>query len=325
MVTKNNFSNSILHRRVSAIAAGCSLLLLITGSSLLRADNDDYSIGEHVEPAFEGWRENSDGSLVFMFGYMNENWLEELDVPVGEENFFSPGEFDRGQPTHFQPRRNRFTFEVVVPADWGDRELVWTLTSNGKTRKAYAKKLVDYVVDNVLIASETGSLGGGVSSPESRSNTAPVAVVQGDTVSGEHRRNVRVGEALTLVTHVSDDGLPKPRVETRFANRQALFLRMLNPPARITVNKFNGLFSAWTVYRGEGRVNFDPPQVKLWEDTRPSGNSPWSALWAPPPIPEDGNYRTTVTFDDPGTYVLWGRTDDGGLYADNYVTVNVSP
>lgn len=324
MVTKSIFSTSILCRRIAAIGAGCALVLLIAGSPLLIADND-YSRGEHVEPAFEGWRENSDGTFTFMFGYMNENWQEEPNVPIGDNNFFSPGELDRGQPTHFLPRRNRFTFEVVVPADWGDRELVWTLTSNGKTKKAYAKLLPDYVVDNVLIASETGSLGGGVSSPESRSNTAPVAVFQGDTVGGEHRRNVRVGEALTLVTLVSDDGLPKPRVETRFANRQALFLRMLRPPARITVNKFNGLFSAWAVYRGEGNVNFDPPQVKLWEDTRPAANSPWGALWAPPPIPEDGIYRTTVTFDDPGTYVLWSRTDDGGLYADNYVMVNVSP
>lgn len=321
MIIKNNFLESKLYRRLAATGA---LILLIVASPLSSADTDDYSIGEHVEPAFEGWRENADGTFSFMFGYMNENWQEEPNVPVGDDNFFSPGELDRGQPTHFLPRRNRFTFEVVVPSDWGDRELVWTLTSHGKTRKAYARMLTDYVVDNVLIASETGSLGGGVSSPESRSNTVPIAVVQGDTVGGEHKRNVRVGEKLTLITHVDDDGLPKPRAETLFANRQVLFLRMLNPPARITVSKYNGLYSSWSVYRGEGDVHFDPPQVKVWEDTRPSANSPWSELWRPPSIPEDGNYRTTVTFDNPGTYVLWGRTDDGGLYADNYVTVNVS-
>jgi len=309
---------------LAAIGTSLALVLLISGGQLASADND-YSRGEHVEPAFEGWRANPDGTFSFMFGYMNENWQEEVNVAVGDDNFFSPGELDRGQPTHFLPRRNRFTFEVVVPADWGDRELVWTLTSNGKTRKAYAKLLPDYVVDNVVIASETGSLGGGVSSPESRSNTPPIAILQGDTVAGEYRRNVRVGEALTLTVEVSDDGLPKPRIRTRLSTRLPLFLRMLRPPSRITVNKFNGLFSSWAVYRGAGKVNFDPPQVKLWEDTRPAANSPWGALWIPPAIPEDGIYTTTVTFDDPGTYVLWGRTDDGGLYADNYVTVNVSP
>ena len=79
-------------------------------------------------------------------------------MDIGENNFFSPGGADRGQPTHFLPRRNRFTFEVNVPADWGDRELVWELTVNGVTRRAYATLKDDYLVDNMVIASETGSL-----------------------------------------------------------------------------------------------------------------------------------------------------------------------
>ncbi|MBT8148263.1 MAG: hypothetical protein KJN90_15500, partial [Gammaproteobacteria bacterium] len=98
-----------------------------------------YSKGQHLEPAYEGWRENDDGTFSFMFGYFNENWDEELDIPVGENNLFSPGDPDRGQPTHFLPRRNRFTFEVVVPADWVDQELVWEITSpNGEVKRAYA-------------------------------------------------------------------------------------------------------------------------------------------------------------------------------------------
>jgi hypothetical protein len=42
-------------------------------------------------------------------------------------------------------------------------------------------------------------------------------------------------------------------------------------------------------------------------------------------VPEDGVYETEVTFDSPGTYILWGRADDGGLYHDQYVTVTVTP
>ena len=57
-----------------------------------------------------------------------------------------------------------------MPADWGDRELVWTLNVNGQERKAYATLKPDYQVDNIVIASETGSLGAGTSSPESRAN-----------------------------------------------------------------------------------------------------------------------------------------------------------
>ena len=58
-----------------------------------------------------------------------------------------------GQPTHFLPRRNRFVFRVKVPSGFGEKdELVWTLTTHGKTEKAYATLRPDYVVDDVVKA-----------------------------------------------------------------------------------------------------------------------------------------------------------------------------
>ncbi len=285
-----------------------------------------YRKGQHVEPAYEGWRENEDGSFSFIFGYFNENWEEQVSIPIGEDNFFTPGDADRGQPTYFLPRRNRFTFEVTVPADWDDTELVWTLTSpNGVSRKAYATLAPDYMIDNIIIASETGSLGAGTSSPESRSNVPPVAEIIGDTV-----RTATVGMPIVIRTRVTDDGIPKPgRVgsSTSFEPETAEKWRegLLRPPRRSTVGKVNGLFLSWNKYRGPGEVMVDPPQVKPWEDTRASANSPWGALWNPPPIPEDGIYEVSVTFSEPGTYTLWARADDGGLYTDSYITVNVAP
>lgn len=307
--------------RHNAVVAATLFVVLNLVSVFAVADT--YLKGQHVEPAFEGWRQLDDGSYVMIFGYQNENWEEEVNLPIGEENFFSPGAEDRGQPTHFLPRRNRFTFEVPVPADWGDKELTWTLTAHGVTKVAYGTLARDYVVDNVVIASETGSLGAGTSSPESRSNIAPDVTVQGDRVGDEIVRTVHVGEPLLLTAKVDDDGLPKPRVSNR--TEKSELARMLRPPTRITVGKTNGLFLSWNVYRGEGNVTFDPPQVKPWEDTRASANSPWGPLWVPPPIPEDGIYNVNVTFDEPGTYVLWARADDGGLFNDEYVTVNVLP
>ena len=50
---------------------------------------ESYSRGQNVSPAFEGWEENEDGSSSFLFGYMNRNWLEELDVPTGPDNNIS--------------------------------------------------------------------------------------------------------------------------------------------------------------------------------------------------------------------------------------------
>lgn len=325
--------SSLAKKSMSAKLVVAALLsMFFVQSSIAQS----YTKGKHVEPAFEGWRPNDDGTFNMMFGYMNINWKEEPNVPVGENNSFSPGDPDAGQPTHFLPRRNRFTFEVTVPSDWGDREMVWTLNVNGVERKAYGTLKADYLVDNMVIASETGSLGAGTSSPESRANVAPVVTVQGDEI-----RTVRVGEPLSLQTNVADDGLPTPSDPVADARRFAEFAggplaaaliteenihsrRLMSPPTRVTVGKSNGLFLSWTVYRGEGNVTFDPPQTKPWEDTRASANSPWGALWLPPEVPEDGMHDVSVTFDEPGTYVLWGRADDGGLYHDGYITVNVT-
>ncbi len=298
----------------------CLAVFLMTSAGAAGQAQPGYQTGRHIEPAYEGWRPNEDGTFSFMFGYMNENWAETPDVPVGENNFFEPGDPDRGQPTHFLPRRNRWTFEVVVSADWGDRELVWTVTHNGETRSAFASLRQDYLVDNMVIASETGSLGAGTSSPESRANIPPVVEVLGDAI-----RQARVGEAIELGTLVVDDGLPVRRRDSTVTSEDALS-RMLRPPSRVTVGKVNGLFLSWNKYRGPegGTVSFDPPLPKPWEDTRTAANSPWGALWLPPPVPEDGVYEVTATFDKPGTWVLWARADDGGLYHDQYITVNVT-
>lgn len=307
--------SSATNSRATKVALLLSVLFI---SIPIAVNGQSYQAGQHIEPAFEGWRPNPDGTFNFMFGYMNENWQEEPFVPVGENNNFSPGEADRGQPTHFLPRRNRFTFEVTVPADWGNQELVWTLNVNGVERKAYATLRQDYLVDNMVIASETGSLGAGTSSPESRSNLPPVITLQGDSV-----RVGQVGSPIELEAHIWDDGLPNRRRETSNTSDE-LQRRMLRPPSRVTVGKVNGLYMSWNLYRGDGSLVIDPPLPKPWEDTRASANSPWGPLWLPPEIPEDGIYKVTVTFDKPGSYVLWGRADDGGLYHDTYVTVHVS-
>src|SRR5690606_41674900 len=137
-----------------AVVATLFVLALVTDVSA-----QTYLKGQHIEPAFEGWRQLENGNYMMIFGYHNENWEEELDIPIGENNFFSPGMEDRGQPTHFLPRRNRFTFEVEVPEDWGDRELTWTITANGVTKVAYGSLARVFEVDHVVIAYEAVSLG----------------------------------------------------------------------------------------------------------------------------------------------------------------------
>ena len=80
---------------------------------------------------------------------------------------------------------------------------------------------------------------------------------------------------------------------------------------------------SWFVYRGSGKVSFEPLQVKTWEDTRAFQNSPWAPFWEAPEISEDGMVQTEITFHEAGEYVIRGRADDGGLTGEADVTVHV--
>ena len=240
-----------------------TLALLVTGLCAHPAAAQTYQRGQNVAPAFEGWERNEDGSFSFLFGYMNRNWLEEVDVPVGEHNAFSPGPADRGQPTHFLPRRNRFVFKVHVPADWGDKELVWALTSNGVTERAYATLRPDYVVDNVVIMSETGALGAGSSNAQMRANQPPTI-----TLEGPEARQATVGVPLGITVLVEDDGLlrsrrrppPPPPGDRRRLRARRLDLEraadLQPPPAHPAVpdHRAEGQRPVHVVVRVSGRV-----------------------------------------------------------------------
>jgi len=289
------------------------LAVLVMTATAGAQSRPSYMHGQNVSPAYEGWEEDEAGNRYFLFGYMNRNWAEELDVPAGPDNNVQPGGPDAGQPTHFLPRRNRFVFRVPVPEEFDENdEMIWTLTTAGVTERAYATLRLDYLVDNLVQASEQGALGAGRSDPAMRANTAPVLRIE-----GSRNRQVRVGEPLALVAVASDDGVPKPRRRRR--------RNPWRPPVQVTVGSATGLRVSWYVYRGDGPVRFDPPQVKVWEDTRTGANSPWSPGWLTPDAPPDGRWATEVVFDEPGTYMLRCLASDGALGTSEDVTVTVVP
>jgi hypothetical protein len=319
-------------------------LALAAVPALASAQSLAYNSGQNVAPGYEGWEEDADGTKYFLFGYMNRNWEEELDVPVGPANGFSgPGNIaaDQGQPTHFLPRRNRFVFRVKVPAAFSAKdELVWTLTTNGVTEKAFASLREDYKVDDVVKASETGALGAGSSSPEIRGNKPPVV-----KVAGPKTISAKVGVPVEVAAIVTDDGVPKRRdlgalsagaavgrtsapADPAQAEQAAARIRafVTRPPIRITVGKNVGLHLSWFAYRApvNAPVAFTPNQIKAWEDTRAGANSPWAPIWVPPAMPADGRVVAQAVFREPGTYVLRGLADDGALTGYDDVTVTVT-
>jgi hypothetical protein len=251
--------------------------------------------GQDVVPAFEGWQRNTDGTYSMWFGYLNRNFEEEVDVPVGADNMFSPGAADQGQAAHFYTRRNMFVFKVIVPKDWpADRKLVWKLTTRGHSYTAKGWLVAEQEVNNGVISE---NMSGGVADP---SNEAP-------TITGSGPQTVTAGQTVTLTVSATDDGIPKPR-----ARRGA-------PPAK-KEDDFNpiptvfpepmrrgpGLSIRWILFRGPGPVTFDPP-------------------FENPVYGKPVTSSTTAKFTIPGDYWLRAIASDSALESWHDIKVTVTP
>jgi hypothetical protein len=280
-----------------------------------------YSSGQNVAPVYEGWERNPDGSFNMVFGYMNRNYEEQVEVPIGPENMIEPGGPDRGQTTHFYPRRQEFVFKVKVPKDWGDKDLIWTLASHGKVEKAYGSLTSVWELSN-LVYLENRRGAGALTYPEEPNQAPSIEMI------GSAKRTAVVGEPITLSVDVSDDGYPIPRARRmrpsgspREGNRDAQrnFFRPEGPVAQAVVKLDPGvrLGVTWVVYRGgPGTVTFDPMRVPVVEAGTDASTHP---------VPISGRATTRVTFSEPGTYKLRAYADDSVLTVPLDVTVTVQP
>src|SRR6516225_3836740 len=236
---------SISMRRSQLVVVSLAALVMsaVFGAFCLVSAQVSVS-GQNVAPAYEGWEQNADGSFNLVFGYFNRNWEEELDVPIGPDNDIEPGGPDEGQPTHFLPRRNRFLVRIHVPKDFDKKELVWTLTTHGKTERAYGTLKPDYFIDDIVIMNNNGAGGAGGGRPDTIGNKPPVLKVE-----GEKSRLGHVGQPIALTAVASDDGKPRARPMPPPQSEAAR-------AARGTPNSATGLRLSWFVYRGAGRVTF---------------------------------------------------------------------
>lgn len=268
-----------------------------------------YNKGQNVQPIFQGWSRNPDGSFEMHLGYLNRNYLEQLHIPIGPDNHIEPGGPDQGQPTYFYTRNNRQIFSVTVPADFGDRELVWTLTVRGRTEQAVAWLQPEWEIDP--------SFGGRAQGEENRRNQAP-AITLDAPASGA------LESGIELTANVTDDGLPTPRGRRQLQRNRAVGQEIppiLVPPEgapepprnvpRLNVNARGrqskpappeGLSVSYIVWRGPADVMFDPPFAMV----------------------EDGGAQTEAMFSRPGAYVLQARAHDGGKSTYDFVTVTVN-
>jgi len=271
------------------------------------AQQERFSTGQNVQPFYDGWLRNADGSFDMVFGYLNRNYVEEPSVPIGPNNNFSPGPADRGQPTYFYPRTQRYQFHVRVPADFGKtQELVWTLTVNGKTDRAVGWLQPEWEIDRKTITSNS-SVSRGRSNKELYAGQPPSMTI--DSV-----QPVALPNPLTLGASVTDDGLPVDLPARKPAAPLPTLRGADGAPDNIALYENptpprNGLSVLWIVYRGPETVTFESDGYKPVTD----GDGKKS-----------GQSVTTARFSRPGTYVLRAIASDGLLSAPADVTVFVT-
>lgn len=247
-----------------------------------------FTRGQDVVPSFDGWIKNADGSFTMVFGYLNRNYEEELAIPAGPDNKLDLLPVDSGQPTYFLPRRHAWIFRVKVPADWGNKELVWSITAHGRTEKAYGSLASDEELTERIVMTN-GNLSPGLDDP----NQPPAILIS--SVEG-----AAVGHPLTLTAHVTDDGLPKPRVPKGAPTVET----GKSQTDRATPRPPIGLSVSWIQYRGPAKATFE--KVGAISVT-------------------GGEAITHVTFSVPGTYVLRATATDGALSVPSDIQIAVKP
>ena len=247
-----------------------------------------FNSGQNIVPYFEGWIRNPDGTFDLVFGYFNRNWKEELIIPAGPDNKLEPNGPEAGQPTYFLPRRQRWIYRLRVPADFGNKEVTWTITAHGHMETAYGNLLPAQEI-NDRVVSTNGNLDPGEGDP----NEPP-------SITVARTQTATTSTPLRLSASIRDDGLPKPRVPR--ASRPAATGGFGAQVDRAAAAAPKGLTITWLQYSGPGKA--------IFEET---GAIPVS----------NGQAATTVRFSEPGTYRLRAIANDGAMSTTADVIVSV--
>jgi hypothetical protein len=222
-------------------------------------------------------------------------------------NKFEPGNIDMGQPTHFLPRRRFGMFVVTVPKEFSKtQKITWTLTTNGITNSAPFYMHTDYNLTPMKSSEE---------SPNGKFNVPPILRFEPNgqrfqgpiaKFSAPVARTATVGTPMPLDLLVDDDALYSSGGNGPMGGAR--------PPVSAIVSK----------YRGPGDVAIGgPPKFEASKGGKPLEDY-------------SGRAATTVTFKEPGEYVLHVNVNDysgnggggsGCCWTNAFmkVTVNAAP
>lgn len=303
----------MLMRKISSFFGVFILVALVNPFQVAMAQRSHlayqhkYDTGQTIQPIFQGWSRNKDGTFDMHFGYLNRNYSDELHIPIGADNSIDMAGLDniQNQPTYFQTRNNRDIFTVNVPADFGSREIVWQLTTQGQTLEAVGWLQSEWEIDE---------FGGYEPDPKVLANQAPVLSVVSAT-------SVRLPAKLTLTPTVTDDGLPEPEPQRASTANEWNSTPLLSRPEGALPIPTN-VPHLQTNLRGM-KIKPTPPRDKLtvsYTVWRGPANITTEPIFAEV---VNGGSSTEIAFTEPGEYQLQVRAFDGGKSTYEFVTVNV--
>ena len=245
--------------------------------------------GQPVYPVFEGWYKNLDGSFSISFGYFNRNAEEVLEIPIGGDNFITPGDPNQGQPSHFEPRRHWGVFAVKVPPNFGGGQIVWTIKVRGETIAIPGSLSPNWQIDAL-----EGEAGSGNTPPALKFDArGPEGSGPGGITAGP--LSVKVGVPLALTVWARDDGKASSTVGGERRN---------SAPVSLT----------WFKHQGPGTVSFTtgtPP-------VRPDGKAATAATFS-----AAGEYVLRVRANDASGLASAGHAQC--CWTNGFVKVIVTP
>lgn len=308
--------NTYKHLAAGALAIALTGLTAAPLYAQLPAHLRDYPLasiqksGDLIAPYFDGWIANSDGSVTMIFGFMNRNTDEVVDVPLGPNNYIEPAQFDGAQPSHFPVYdrggltgiRERGAFGVTVPADMAGTEVVWTLTHAGHSY-SIPGRATSTAYEMSRLKRALGSL-----SPAIRFKLNGTESTDREGIMGS-RVTASVGSPVELSAFVQDRGA-----------RSEYDLDSLLFPVG----------TEWIMHQGPAMPEFDKAAKtgrERGEDGGESGMSSNNNGWT--------EVATMATFSEPGDYVIRLRVDNFAApdskmdnqccWSNAYLPVTVTP
>lgn len=238
--------------------------------------------GEAVAPMFNGWVANEDGSITMIFGFANQNREAIVDVPLGPENMLEPAQFQGAQPTHFPVYnrggfvgiQERGAFGVIVPADMADTEVVWTLSSGGKTY-SIPGRATSPAYELSAGEAAAGSLRPAIRLSEGGKESTDEVGFYAES------QEVSVGESLSLSAQIQDRG-------TRYGYEG--------------VEPYYAPGSEWLLHQGPAIPEIETPRVTGRKRAQEDPDSNTINSWY--------DVATEISFPQPGEYVIRLRADN---------------